>query len=110
VAVARHLSDLGVEKDFDVGDLLSAIPTLARPTTLTMPIVIVSVSPKGLPMASTTWATSTRFESASGMTGKPVPDSFTTAISVFGSPPTKVALSSRRSASVTRMASAPSTT
>ena len=40
------------------------MPTFARPTALTMPIVTVLLSPNGLPMASTTSATCTLLESA----------------------------------------------
>ena len=86
------------------------MPRSARPTALTMPCVTVWLSPNGLPRASTTSATSTRLLSASATTGYPAPGSFSTARSVFGSVPTSRAETSRRSASVTRMSCAPSTT
>src|SRR5437879_2210711 len=56
----------------------SAMPTLARPTALTIPIVTVWLRPNGLPMASTyspTWSLS---ESAQGMVGRPVPSTLAT--------------------------------
>src|SRR5712692_5742291 len=88
----------------------SAIPTLARPTALTIPIVTVWLRPKGLPMASTyspTWSLS---ESAQGMVGRSLASTWMTAMSVFGSVPTTLALSSRLSESRTRISSAFETT
>src|SRR5204863_6909553 len=85
------------------------MPRLARPTALTMPCVTVCASPNGLPVASTISATSAG-RSASVTTERPELESLTTARSVFASAPTSVPSSSRRSASVTRMSRAPSTT
>src|SRR5438309_7151596 len=88
----------------------SAMPTLARPTALTIPIVTVWLRPKGLPMASTyspTWSLS---ESAQGMTGRSLASTWMTAMSVLGSVPTTLALSSRLSESRTRISSAFETT
>jgi hypothetical protein len=75
-----------------------------------MPIVTVWLSPNGLPTASTTSARSTRLESPNARTGKPFPGSFTIARSVSGSAPMSLPVISRRSASVTLMSCAPSTT
>ena len=86
------------------------MPRLARPTALTMPIVTVCERPNGLPIASTTSATSTRLESPSGMMLKLPAGSLRTAMSVFESAPTSLAVNSRRSPSVTLMSCAPSTT
>src|SRR5438309_1288214 len=88
----------------------SAMPTLARPTALTIPIVTVWLRPKGLPMASTyspTWSLS---ESAQGMVGRSLASTWMTAMSVLGSVPTTLALSSRLSESRTRISSAFETT
>src|ERR1700730_617655 len=86
------------------------MPRLARPSALTMPIVTVWLSPNGLPIASTTSATSTRPESPKAKTGKSFPGSLTIARSVLGSAPMSLPVSSRRSARVTLMSCAPSTT
>src|SRR5881397_3203390 len=88
----------------------SAMPTLARPTALTIPIVTVWLRPKGLPMASTyspTWSLS---ESAQGMVGRSLASTWMTAMSVLGSVPTTLALSSRLSESRSRISSALDTT
>src|SRR5437016_2576394 len=88
----------------------SAMPTLARPTALMIPIVTVWLRPEGLPMASTyspTWSLS---ESAQGMVGRSLASTRMTAMSVFGSVPTTLALSSRLSESRTRISSAFETT
>ncbi len=61
---------------------------MTRPVALTMPVVTVASSPKGLPMAMTGSPTSSVAESPKGITGRPVASIFTTARSVLGSPPT----------------------
>ena len=69
------------------------------PRADTMPAVTVQVNPKGLPIATTIWPTRKSAERPSSACGKPLAASRSTAISVTGSPPTRVASTSRPSVS-----------
>src|SRR5436190_1212715 len=79
---------------------------ITRPVALTMPVVTVCSSPKGLPIAITGSPTWSREESPRGTTGSPVASTLSNAMSVFGSRPTTRLGSSRATASVSAAAPA----
>ena len=75
-----------------------ATPTRVRAVADTMPTVTVRSSPNGLPMATTHWPTRRRSESPSDAAGSGVGAStLSTARSVLGSRPTRVAVNFRES-------------
>ena len=83
---------------------------MTRPVALTMPVVTVRSRPNGLPMAITGSPTWSWVESPSGITGRPVASTLSSARSVLGSRPTSLAAISRPSSILTRISVAPSTT
>ena len=86
------------------------MPSWLRPSALTMPLVTVWPTPKGLPMASTWSPTCSASESPRVITGSLSRSIFSTARSLSGSVPITLAGVRRASCSTTSMASAPSTT
>ena len=81
-----------------------------RPLALTTPAVTVFSNPKGEPMASTQSPARSAWLLPIGTVGRLCASIFSTAMSVFGSMPSTLALNSRRSVSLTVTVLAPLTT
>ena len=86
------------------------MPSWVRPSALTMPLVTVWPTPKGLPMASTGSPMTSASESPSVITGRSVRSTFRMARSVSGSVPITCAALLRPSVSRTSIWSASSIT
>jgi hypothetical protein len=83
-----------------------------RPIALTIPDVMLSASPNGLPIATTSWPGSTFFDvpSVTGCSSPAATPTLMTAMSVEGSEPTSVAFAVVPSTKWTVIDVAPSTT
>jgi hypothetical protein len=81
-----------------------------RPSADTIPAVTVHWKPSGLPIATTICPTRSVADRPSSACGRPLPDRRSTAVSVAGSSPTRVASSAWPSVKEARSRAAPATT